>query len=261
MAASSHPGPFPGHRFPQVLPVPDEVRPGAPAPWSGLARSRRRGLSLAHVGAALERAGRAGEPPTDLPTEMTAVADGPGRAVERLSAVLVALYEEGGEAHVLLTRRARHLRHHRGEVSLPGGRAEPGESPRATALREAKEEVGLEEGAVAPMGWLSPLVTFASGSAIWPVVGRLEGPPALAPDPAEVERAFAVSLADLLDEGAFAEERWRRDGRPGADEEGFVPLYFFRVPEDLIWGATARVLVELLCVVTGVPVPSGPAPG
>ena len=62
-----------------------------------------------------------------------------------------------------------------------------------------------------------------------------------------------MSLADLLAEGTFLEERWRRaTPRPGADEDGYFPIYFYRVPGDLIWGATARVVTELLCVVTGV---------
>jgi hypothetical protein len=72
-------------------------------------------------------------------------------------------------------------------------------------------------------------------------------------DPAEVDRAFTVSLAELLDDGTFLEERWRREQpRPGADSDGYFPIYFYRVPGDLIWGATARVVTELLCVVTGV---------
>ncbi len=72
-------------------------------------------------------------------------------------------------------------------------------------------------------------------------------------DPGEVDRAFTVSLAELAGDGAFLEERWRRNvSRPGSDEDGFFPIYFFRVPGDLIWGATARVLTELLCIATGV---------
>jgi 8-oxo-dGTP pyrophosphatase MutT (NUDIX family) len=251
MDPGSHRGPFPGHRFPQVLPAPDEVRPGGAAPWSHLDPAQRRGLTLARVQEALAAAGRVGTPP-DAPRELEGAADDERRRIERLSAVLVALFEEAGEVHVVLTRRSFDLAHHRGEVALPGGRAEEGESPLATAVREAEEEVGLAPDEVTEIGWLSPIATFASGSAIWPVVVRLARRPDLVPDPREVDRAFTVSLADLLAEGAFAEERWRRGARPGADEEGFVSLLFFRVPDDLIWGATARVLTELLCLVVGV---------
>ena len=161
----------------------------------------------------------------------------------------MALFDEGGEAHVILTRRSFTLRAHRGEIALPGGANDPGEDLIDTALREAHEEVGLVRSLVTPVGWLSPLVTFASGSAIWPVVARLDARPNLVADPAEVDRVFTVALSDLAEDGAFVEERWRRaERRPGADDDGFFPLYFYRVPEDVIWGATARVLTELLCV-------------
>jgi len=72
-------------------------------------------------------------------------------------------------------------------------------------------------------------------------------------DPSEVDRAFTVSLAELLADGTFLEERWRRQlAQRTSGPDGYFPIYFYRVPGDLIWGATARVLTELLCVVTGV---------
>jgi 8-oxo-dGTP pyrophosphatase MutT (NUDIX family) len=182
-----------------------------------------------------------------------AVVDIDGQPMTRRSAVLVALFEEEGETHMVLTRRSFSLREHRGEIALPGGRSDAGETATITALREAREEVGIDESAVRVVGWLSPIVTLALGSAIWPVVGFLEQRPTMVTDPAEVDRAFTVSLAELLADGAFLEERWRRD-RPrfGTDVDGYFPIYFYRVPGDLIWGATARVVTELLCVVTGV---------
>ncbi|MDE3065861.1 MAG: CoA pyrophosphatase, partial [Acidobacteriota bacterium] len=190
------------------------------------------------------------------PAELAAGA-GP-RAVTRRSAVLVALFEHDGETEVVLTRRSLALRHHRGEIALPGGRSDPGESPVATALREAREEVGLDPATATPVGWLSPLVTFASGSAIWPIVATTPARPDLVADPTEVDRVFTVPLADLAAEGAFVEERWRRDeARPGTDAEGFIPIAFFKVPGDLVWGATARVLTELVCVALDVAWSSG----
>ncbi len=171
----------------------------------------------------------------------------------RRSAVLVALFERAGETHVVLTRRSWRLRQHRGEIALPGGRAERGESPVATALREAREEVGLDPAAARPFAWLSPIVALVSSSAIWPIVAALDGEPTLRANPREVDRVFTVALADLAADGAFVEERWRRGApRPGADEEGFIPVRFFRVPGEVVWGATARVLSELLCVVLDV---------
>lgn len=254
---SGRPARFAGHRYPQVIPEPDQVAPGAPAPWASLPASARRGLSLERVAEGLARAARSvADPVPDAPAELAIVADANPGLVTRKSAVLVSLFEEDGEAHLVLTRRAGTLRVHRGEVALPGGRCEAGETPLATALREAREEVGLDPALVREVGWLSPIVTFASGSSIWPVVGFLAARPALRVDPREVDRAFTVALKDLVADGAFVEERWRRAAaRPGADEDGFFPIYFYRVPGDVIWGATARVLTELLCVVTGAPTP------
>lgn len=248
---SVEPTRFAGHRYPQVIPVPDEIREGAPAPWSHLEAPRRRRLTSRLVLERLRAAGRTFDVAAlpGEPSELAAVADARQIAITRRSAVLVALFDEEGEAHVILTRRSFTLRAHRGEIALPGGANDPGEDLIDTALREAHEEVGLELSLVAPVGWLSPLVTFASGSAIWPVVAHLDARPDLVADPAEVDRVFTVALADLAEEGAFIEERWRREQRrPGADDDGFFPLYFYRVPEDVIWGATARVLTELLCV-------------
>ena len=165
----------------------------------------------------------------------------------------MALFEEAGETHLVLTRRSFSLREHRGEIALPGGRSDDGETPTVTALREAREEVGIDESSVRVVGWLSPLVTLAYGSAIWPVVGFLARRPVMVTDPAEVERAFTVSLAELLADGAFLEERWRREMlATGRRRRRLLPDLLLRVPGDLIWGATARVLTELLCVVTGV---------
>jgi 8-oxo-dGTP pyrophosphatase MutT (NUDIX family) len=217
--------------------------------------SKRSGLTLGAVESALRGANRllvTNQPP-DQPEELSIVADSRPVPITLRSAVLVALFEEAGETHLILTRRALSLRHHRGEIALPGGRSESDETAVATALREAKEEIGLDSQLVVPVAWLSPIASFATGSSIWPIVGFLDGRPELRVDPAEVDRVFSVTLKELVAEGAFVEERWRRAApRVGADEEGFFPIYFYRVPEDVIWGATARVLTELLCLVLGV---------
>jgi 8-oxo-dGTP pyrophosphatase MutT (NUDIX family) len=246
---------FEGYDYPQVIPDPDEVRPGRPAPWAALKAEDRRGFTLERVLSQLRAGERLldGWPIPGDPQEMDAVADATSRPIIFRSAVLLALFEEDGETQLVLTRRSSELRSHRGEIALPGGRTDEGESPIQTALREAHEEVGISPDSVNTVGWLSPIVTFASGSAIWPVVGVLGARPVMVIDPAEVERAFVVSLKDLLADGAFLEEQWRRDvPRPGADDDGYFPIYFYAVPGDLIWGATARVLTELLCLVAGV---------
>ncbi|HVA52667.1 MAG TPA: NUDIX domain-containing protein [Acidimicrobiales bacterium] len=249
---------FVGHRYPQVIPDPDDVMPGALAPWSALPASARSGITLRTVTERLGRERRllADHPFPDEPEELTFVADASPAPATSRSAVLVALFEEEGETSVVLTRRALSMRNHGGEIALPGGRSEDGETPVETALREAKEEIGLDPLTVTPLAWLSPLVSFASASSIWPVVGLLSGRPNFTVDPVEVDRAFSVSLADLVADDAFVEERWRRALlRPGADDDGYFPIHFYKVPGDVVWGATARVLSELLSLITGAPWP------
>jgi 8-oxo-dGTP pyrophosphatase MutT (NUDIX family) len=255
MRNANWPSRFEGYEYPQVIPDPDDVQAGGPAPWATLSLEDRQGFTLKNVMERL-RAGQRllnGWPIPGDPQEMDAVADATSRPIIFRSAVLLALFEEEGETHLVLTRRSSELRSHRGEIALPGGRSDEGESPIETALREADEEVGISPTSVTTVGWLSPIATFASGSAIWPILGLLGERPVMVTDPAEVDRAFAVSLKDLMADGAFLEERWRRDVlRPGADVAGYFPIYFFAVPGDIIWGATARVLTELLCLVAGV---------
>jgi 8-oxo-dGTP pyrophosphatase MutT (NUDIX family) len=165
----------------------------------------------------------------------------------------VALFEEDSEMRVVLTRRAAHLRTHRGEVSFPGGRLEPGEAPLSGALREACEEVGLEPAGVEPLGTLSVVRTFSSASVITPVVVELPARPGIAANPAEVEYAFDVALADLAAPGVMSEEIWSVPEQPGPGAGGTaeVTVHFFDLVQDVVWGATARILVELMGIVLG----------
>ncbi|MCU1363339.1 MAG: putative hydrolase [Acidimicrobiaceae bacterium] len=245
---------FAGHSFPQTIPEPRDIKVGRPAPWSSLPATSRRGLTLDTVRERLTAANRLllTSSPPDAPEELGVVADDTPVPITQRSAVLAALFEEDGEAQLVLTRRAMSLRQHRGEIALPGGRCDEDETPTETALREAREEIGLEPSSVTPIAWLSPILTFASGSSIWPIVGTLARRPTFTIETAEVDRAFTVSLSDLVAEGAFVEERWRRvEARAGAEDEGYFPIYFFKVPGDIIWGATARVVAELLALATG----------
>ncbi|MDA8357066.1 MAG: CoA pyrophosphatase [Actinomycetota bacterium] len=172
----------------------------------------------------------------------------------RSAAVLVALFDDAGGARVLLTRRSRTLRHHRGEVSFPGGRIEPGETPLEAARREAQEEIGLDPELVRPAGGLARVRTFSSGSLIVPVVGSLDRRPRLVANPGEVARVFDVGLAELMAEGVFHEERWPPRGPLGDRVSGGrpFPVWFFEVDGETIWGATARILVDLLEVALGI---------
>lgn len=235
------------------VPRPSDAKPGRPAPWQGVDPSRRTQVTLRVVRAALEGAERGLRTEPASPLDELTGADAAATASLRDAAVLVVLFEEAGETRVVLTRRSTTLRRHRGEVAFPGGRIDPGETALDAALREADEEVGLDPGDVETVAWLRPIVTFASGSIIRPYVGVLDGRPHLEAHPVEVDRVFDVGLADLLDEGAFHEELWRRPSPRATTADGYVPILFFEVDGETVWGATARILTELCCLVTGVP--------
>lgn len=226
---------------PQVIPRPADWRHGAPAPWAGLPPDLRH-PDLGHI----RRAVAAGpvRPVRLAPGEL----DGSAR---RSSAVLAALYDLHDEPHVLLTRRSWDLRSHRGEVSFPGGGAEPTDPDLvATALREAEEEVGLPPTAVEVVGELDHLQTVSSDAVIVPYVGILRARPPLRPDPREVEEIRDVPVAELLADGVFREELWTHGGVDRA-------IWFFELHGDTVWGATAAMLRDLLCRITGVdPAPS-----
>ncbi len=234
----------------QQIPRPASIRPGRPAPWAHLAPEQRR-PTLDDVCRALATA----------PAPRPADTEGPG---VRASAVLAPIYEADGEAHVVLTRRAQHMRSHRGEVSFPGGGQEPGEDLWTTALREAQEEVALDPSTVTRIGEIDHLRTVMSRSFIVPYVGVLPGPPELVASPREVELVLHVPLSELLADDVFREERW---GIPPQDR----PIYFFEVVGDTIWGATGAMLRNLLALVTGTfdpdepilhwPNPGTPIPG
>ena len=170
----------------------------------------------------------------------------PTFADARPSAVLIALFDGPGGAEVLLTKRSKELRNHSGEISFPGGRIDPGETPVETALREAREEVGLEPEAVEVRGHLSHLSTVVSRSYIVPVVGVLTTRPALMPQEQEVARILWVPLAELVDPATFREEWW---GTPPLDRR----MTFFELADETVWGATAHMLRELLGLVYGPP--------
>ena len=162
----------------------------------------------------------------------------------RAAAVLVPLFEEDGAAWVVLTRRSSHLRNHRGDVAFPGGRQDPGEDLMGAALREAREEVGLAPDRVEVIGELDRLTTVSSGFEVAPFVGVLPGRPVLHPNLAEIARVFDVVLDELLDEGVYREETWEL---PWGERE----VSFFELEGETVWGATARILRQLLVLVTG----------
>jgi 8-oxo-dGTP pyrophosphatase MutT (NUDIX family) len=239
-----------------VIPRPPTWRLGEPAPWAHLPEADRSGLTVSRVLTALEGQGQAGPVPVDIgsdrvlgPTILINESHAPADRVVN-AAVLALLFDEDGEARLLLTKRASTLRSHKGEVSFPGGRLEVGEDASGAALRETYEEVGVNPSSVTVMGWIHPVLTMLSASLIMPIVGRAESRPAVRASPAEVERVFDVSLRQLADPEVFHEERWGIPGRdiPGSPDNTFA-VWFFEVEGEMVWGATARMIHELLSVV------------
>ncbi|HEV3281523.1 MAG TPA: CoA pyrophosphatase [Acidimicrobiales bacterium] len=242
------------------IPRPQTFRPGSPAPWAHLGLDERYPLPLERVLTAVRASQpRAGEVRHRGPWRTLA-----GEVMEASpAAVLVALFEEGGDTRVILTVRSDRLRSHQGEVAFPGGRFDVGENAVAAALREAYEEVSLDPGLVDVVGELTPMPTRSSDTVMTPVVGSLTGRTPLQANPAEVDRVFDVALSDLAADGAFHEEWWSVRDRPGPPPPsgGEFPVWFFEVAGETVWGATARTLVELLCLVLGVKRPeSAPVP-
>jgi 8-oxo-dGTP pyrophosphatase MutT (NUDIX family) len=171
-----------------------------------------------------------------LDPEEAVALDAP-RGVE--AAVLIPLYRDGERLVAVFTRRRSDLRRHAGEISFPGGRRDP-EDPdlTATALREAHEEIGLPPDAVDVLGALEPTPTFVTNYAIYPFVGVIAEPEAeWILSHAEVAEVLQLSVRALR-EGA-GERRLVRKGIPFR-----TPTY--EVGDHLVWGATARIVGDLL---------------
>jgi 8-oxo-dGTP pyrophosphatase MutT (NUDIX family) len=153
------------------------------------------------------------------------------------AAVLVPLYVNHGRLHAVFTRRHDDLRRHPGEISFPGGRYDEGEPDlTATALREAQEEIGLPRDAVEIVGALQPTPTIATGYAVYPFVGLIEAGRTWTPSANEVAEVLELPLDELL--SGYARRRLVRRGVP-------IRTDTYVVGENLIWGATARILADL----------------
>ena len=153
--------------------------------------------------------------------------------------MLVPLFlDADGAPRVVLTRRREDLRRHPGEISFPGGRSEENERDfRLTALREAHEEIGLDPADVEIIGALQPTPTIATGYAVYPFVGMIEPGRTWTLSAREVAQVLELSLSDLR--AGYERRRLLRRGLP-------IRTDTYQVGEHLIWGATARMLADLL---------------
>jgi len=153
------------------------------------------------------------------------------------AAVLVPLYLDRRRLYAVFTKRTDELRRHPGEISFPGGRYDEGEPDlRATALREAHEEIGLPAKAVDIVGALQPTPTIATGYAVYPFVGVIQPGRAWTPSAGEVAEVLELPLDALL--AGYGRRRLVRRGIP-------IRTDTYMVGDHLIWGATARILADL----------------
>ena len=159
----------------------------------------------------------------------------------RDAAGLLLVFPVGGRAHVILTVRADTLGRHGGQVSLPGGVVDPGETLEQAALREAHEEVALPLDDVRVLGALTPLDIPVSGFRLHPIVAVSRTRPVLTPSDGEVARILEVGVDELLNPEHFVTTERDRDGFA-------LTVPSFRVADVEIWGATAMVLAEFLAL-------------
>jgi 8-oxo-dGTP pyrophosphatase MutT (NUDIX family) len=217
----------------QVIPRPAQWRNGDAPSWFSHDRAMLHNMS--HVLSAVSsHVVNRNEDSSEMSQEWVSTA--------RVSAVLVALVDHPDGPSVILTRRTDHLRNHPGQISFPGGRVEESESVHEAAVREAHEEIGLIPEHVHIIGELDPLTTFVSNSLIIPVVARVEGLPTFVLQETEVARVFMTPLHNLAREDTYRNEWWERP-------QGDINIHFFELDDETVWGATGRILRQLIDVV------------
>ena len=188
-------------------------------------------------------------PPADLSsaalrTRITAVLGRGRRALaieDRIrAAVLVLFVYRGGVPALVFGKKTEDVPHHKGQFSFPGGVVQRSDgSVIDAALREAREEIGLEPGAVEVLGLFDDMRTAVTNFVITPVLGLARGEPTFHPDGREIERVIEIPLAHLLQPDAFRVEQWEREGVQR-------PVVFVNYGDDVVWGTTGRILSELL---------------
>ena len=166
----------------------------------------------------------------------------------RDGAALVLIYPHEDAFFLPLTVRGSGLRNHTGQVSLPGGRVDEGETIEAAALREAEEEIGVDRGSVLVLGRLTPLHIPVSNYLLHPVVGFLPARPVFHRAEWEVARIIEPTLAQLRDAATVKRELQRR-ATGGQTIDVDVP--FFDIESEKVWGATAMVLAEFCAILAG----------
>ena len=161
------------------------------------------------------------------------------QAPARASAVLIGLFQSARGVEVILTRRSHQLTNHRGEISFPGGRLDDGETVVDAALRETQEEIGINPSEAQVIAELSGMATVISNSHIVPVVASYKYAPKMQPMNSEVDRVFTVPLSELARTDTYSQEYWKFPDRE-------LQINFFYLDDETIWGATARMLLQVM---------------
>ena len=160
-----------------------------------------------------------------------------GEETARLAAVLILLFPFEDEIQFFLTKRTEDVEHHKGQISLPGGIRENNESLNETALRETKEEVGIDSTKIIISGSLTPFFIPVTGYIVHPFIGWCKEKPSTKIHDVEVNQLFSVSITELMDEKILQTEQWNIRGY-----DAIVPYYNFGKCK--VWGATAAILSE-----------------
>ena len=161
----------------------------------------------------------------------------------RKSGVLILIYPERGKATFPLIKRPSYFGVHSAQVALPGGKMEPDDPDIIfTALREAEEEVGVDASKIQVIGQLSQLYIPASRFLVFPVIGIVEQKPNWVPDPKEVSRILPTSVEELM------REELRKETQIPIPSMGEITAPFFDLHQEIVWGATAMILNELIAV-------------
>ena len=156
---------------------------------------------------------------------------------------MILLYEEEGQIKFPLIKRAEYNGAHSGQISLPGGKAEPGEDAIQTALRECEEEIGIPASSIDVIGRLSEFYVIPSNFLVTPVVGTLNTKPLYNPDPYEVFKVIEADLNELIREDAIRVKEILAAGHYRMNAP------HFEIENEVVWGATAMMLNELRTVV------------
>lgn len=162
------------------------------------------------------------------------------------SAVLLLLFPHSNEIHFFLTKRTQEVEHHKGQISLPGGRWEPGERLYETALRETQEEIGVAPETVTLLGPLTPLFVPVTGYLIHPFVGAVQQNPPVTPHSREVDILFSASVKELIGDQNQCSAIRRINGIK-------VEVPYFQLGLYQVWGATSMILSEFKTVLKKIP--------